>query len=76
VAKGNPGLAGYGGALRDNKGSIIFIFHCHLGTATNNLAELMAMEKCLEILIEHNTRNVIIEADSELFIKSVKRIGT
>jgi len=28
----------------------MFIFHCHLGKATNNMAELMALEQCLELL--------------------------
>ena len=44
ASKGNPGTAGYGGVLRNAEGSIISIFHCHLGTATNNMVELMAME--------------------------------
>ena len=68
------GIAGYGGVLRD-EGGIIFIFHCHLGRATNNMAELMAMELCLEILLKYNIHNVIIEADSELVINSVKRVN-
>ena len=47
ASKGNPGIAGYGGVLRDEEGIIIFIFHYHLGKATNNMAELMALEQCL-----------------------------
>lgn len=39
------------------------------------MAELMAMELCLEILLKYNIQNVIIEADSELVINSVKRIN-
>lgn len=50
ASKGNPGTTGYGGVLRDENGSVIFIFHCHLGKATNNMAELMAMEQCLDFL--------------------------
>lgn len=49
--------------MRDEEGNIKVIFHSHLGKATDNMAELMAMEQCLEILIEHDTHNVIIEAD-------------
>jgi len=75
AAKGNQGLAGYGGILRDAKGSIIYIFHWHLGTATNNMAELMVLEQCLDILSQDNCCNVIVEADSELVINSVKRIN-
>jgi len=34
----------------------------------------MALEQCLEILIESNLHNAIIEADSELIIKAAKKI--
>lgn len=51
ASKGNPGIAGFGGVLRDEEGKIIFIFHYHLGRATNNMVELMALEQCMEFLI-------------------------
>jgi len=75
ASKGNPRLAGSGGVLRNEEGRIILIFHSHLGKATNNMAELMAMEQGLEILIKNRSSNVIIEADSEITINSVKRIS-
>jgi len=50
ASKGNLGTAGYGGVLRDENGCIHFIFHFHLGRATNNMAELIALEKSLDIL--------------------------
>jgi len=74
ASKGNPGLAGFGGAIRDDQGQIKKIFHGHLGEATNNMEELMALEQCLEILVDSNSQNVIIEADSELIIRVAKKI--
>lgn len=74
ASKGNPSLAGYGGVIRDEKGCILYIFHCNLGRATNNMEELMALEQCLEILKNDKLQNIIIEADSELIINSVKQI--
>ena len=68
-------MAGYGRVLRDEKGCIETIFHSNLGKATNNMAELMALEQCLEILRESNLHNIIIEANSELIINSVKKIS-
>jgi len=53
-SKGNPGTAGHGGVLRDEKGNILFIFHGHLGKATNDMAEILAMEYCLEFLLQDN----------------------
>lgn len=74
ASKGNPGLAGFGGVIRDEQGQIKKIFHGHLGKATNNMAELMALEQCLEILVDLDSHNVIIEADSELIIRAAKKI--
>jgi len=48
ASKDNPGIAGCGGVLRDENNSLLFIFHCHLGRATNNMPKLMALEKYLE----------------------------
>ena len=75
ASKGNPGESRYGGVLRDEEGNIQVIFHSYLRKATNNMAELMAMELCLEILLKYNIQNVIIEADSKLVLKSIKRIN-
>jgi len=75
ASKGNLGTVGFGGVLKDEEGGIIFIFHFHLGTATNNMVELMALEQCLVFLKQDHGSNVIIEADSEITIKSVKRIS-
>ena len=46
ASKGIPGTTDFGGVLRDEEGKIIFIFHYHLGRATNNMAKLMALEQC------------------------------
>jgi len=74
TSKGNPGLAGFGGVIRDERGQINKIFHGHLGKATNNMAELMALERCLEISVDSNSHSVIIEADLELIIRATKKI--
>ena len=34
----------------------------------------MALKQCLEILVDSNSHNVIIEADSELIIRAAKKI--
>jgi len=39
------------------------------------MAELMALEQCLDYLKQDNFLNVVIEADSELVFNSVKRIS-
>lgn len=39
------------------------------------MAELIAMEQCLELLVQENRQNVIIKAESELIINSARRIS-
>eukprot|EP00253_Pinus_taeda_P003033 PITA_03033 len=75
ASKGNPREAGYGGVIRDDKGNLIVIFHSYLGSAINNMAELMVIEQSLEILRNLNKKNSIIEVDSELTINSLKKIA-
>jgi len=75
ASNGNSGTARYGGVLRDEEGNIIFIFHYHLGKATNNMAEVMALEQCLEFLIQNHCSNFIVEADYEITINVMKRIS-
>lgn len=74
ASKGNSGMVGFGGVIRDEQGCIKDTFHSHLGTATKNMVELMALEQCLEILMESNLHNAIIEADSELVINAAKKM--
>lgn len=75
ASKGNPGTVGYRGVLRDEHGEVIFIFYYNLGKVMTNMVELMTMEQCLDFLKQDNQQNVIVEADSELIIDSIKRIS-
>lgn len=43
ASKGNPGMAGFGGVIRNEQGCIKDIFHGHLGTTTNKISKLMAL---------------------------------
>ena len=75
ASKSNLGTTGYGGVLRDEEGKIMFIFHCHLGKATKNMAELMALEQCLELLKLNHSSNFLIKVDSEISINAVRKIS-
>jgi len=74
ASKGNSREPGFGGAIRDLEGHTKFIFHSHLDEGTNNMAELLVLDQCLEIMVETNIYNVIKEANSELVIKAAKKI--
>lgn len=75
TSKGNPVTTRHGRVIRDEKGKILFIFHGHIGKATNNMAKILAMEHCLEYFLLDHSHNVIVEPDSELIINSVKKIN-
>eukprot|EP00253_Pinus_taeda_P007070 PITA_07070 len=70
--RGNPGIAGIGGAIRNHKGYIIHIFCRSLGECMNNEAEFAAMEQGLKILRSFRQGNFIVEGDSSLAISAAK----
>ena len=45
-----------------------------IGIATNNIAEYTALAKALENAINLNCKQIIVNADSELMIKQLKKI--
>ncbi|KAL0448795.1 UNVERIFIED_CONTAM: putative ribonuclease H protein [Sesamum latifolium] len=66
ASKGNPGISGAGGILRDQLGRVIFAFQEPLGNITNTQAELQAIHRGLQICIDRGFRNVWIETDATL----------
>eukprot|EP00253_Pinus_taeda_P013888 PITA_13888 len=74
ASRGNPGIAGIGGVIRNHRGDIIHIFCRSLGECTNNEAEFAAMEQGLKILRSFRQGNFIVEGDSSLAISAAKRL--
>eukprot|EP00253_Pinus_taeda_P017898 PITA_17898 len=74
ASRGNPGIAGIGGVIRNHRGDIIHIFCRSLGECTNNEAEFTAMEQGLKILRSFRQGNFIVEGDSSLAISAAKRL--
>jgi ribonuclease HI len=72
--KGNPGRTSLGGVIKDNKGNIIRLYAVSLGNTTNNAAEFRALEIGLEILSREGMKNTIVEGDSTLVIKLVRKL--
>jgi ribonuclease HI len=74
VAKGNPGVAGMGGVIRDSGGNIIQLYVGSMGNSTKNVVEFGALELGLEILRRERMTNTIMEGDSTLVINMTKRL--
>jgi hypothetical protein len=73
ATKGNPGVAGAGGVIRDSGGNIIRLYTGSMGNSTNN-TKFGALELGLEILSRERMTNTIVEGDSTLVINMVKRL--
>lgn len=73
-ARGNPGPAGYGVAIRDSKGNKVAGLSKYLGHQTNNFAEYQALIGALEYAIENHHPALKVVSDSELLVRQIKGI--
>ncbi|KAL0430779.1 UNVERIFIED_CONTAM: putative ribonuclease H protein [Sesamum radiatum] len=71
ASKGNPGISGAGGILRDQLGKVIFVFQEPLGNATNTQAKLSAIHRGLQICASRGLRKIWIETDATAIIKLI-----
>ncbi|KAL0302292.1 UNVERIFIED_CONTAM: putative ribonuclease H protein [Sesamum angustifolium] len=69
ASKGNPGVFGAGGILRDHLGRVIFAFQEPLGTTTNTQAELCAVHRGLKICRDKGFHKIWIETDATVVIR-------
>ena len=71
AARGNPGDAGIGIVIRQDKKTILRISD-YIGKTTNNVAEYMALIRALEeaLLLGYDQADAI--SDSELLVKQLK----
>ena len=73
-ARGNPGPAGYGVVLQDEKGQKVATLSQYLGHQTNNFAEYQGLIAALEYAIEHGHKALKVISDSELLVRQIKGI--
>lgn len=71
-ARGNPGPAGIGGVLYNEKKEKIFDYGKYIGEATNNQAEYQSLLFALEQAKKHGAEEVICYLDSELVVKQMR----
>ncbi len=72
ASKGNPGRAGAGYVIYDEKMEIVLEKAIPLGITTNNIAEYTAVLKAAEAVVELKPEHVSFFLDSELIVKQVK----
>jgi ribonuclease HI len=71
-ARGNPGPAGYGVHMADDKGALVAEISRYLGHRTNNVAEYSALIAALEYAVEHGWDAIKVVSDSELLVKQIR----
>ena len=78
-SRGNPGPAGSGAVVRDEKGKIVAEISEFLGNTTNNVAEYTGILSALETLLsllnaegkDASEASVIVKMDSMLVVKQM-----
>jgi ribonuclease HI len=71
-ARGNPGPAGFGVFITDNKGKKLAELSQYLGHQTNNVAEYSGLLAALEWTLQHDHRALQVVSDSELMVKQIR----
>ena len=71
-ARGNPGPAGIGVVILDEKGSVIGQHKKYIGDATNNVAEYKALILALEQAHALEASELIVRMDSELIVRQMQ----
>ncbi|UCH12820.1 MAG: ribonuclease HI family protein [Candidatus Omnitrophota bacterium] len=71
AARGNPGPAGIGIVITDEKGKIIHTISKYLGQTTNNIAEYTALIFGMEEVRNKKAKDIIINTDSQLLARQL-----
>ena len=72
ASRGNPGPAGAGAIITDEKGATLTEKAVYLGEATNNQAEYQALLIGLQEAVKLAPARLIVRMDSELIVKQLK----
>lgn len=70
AARGNPGEAGIGVVIKEG-GKVLLEVGAYIGSATNNVAEYMALIRGLEEALLLGKVDVRVTSDSELMVKQI-----
>src|SRR4051812_46092635 len=71
-ARGNPGPAGFGVVLEDERGQKVDALSGFLGHQTNNVAEYSGLLAALDYAQKHGYNALKVVADSELLVKQIR----
>ncbi|GAA0172943.1 hypothetical protein LIER_41426 [Lithospermum erythrorhizon] len=73
ASKGNPGMAGCGGLIRDHLGNWVIGFARKIHWASSTCAELWALRDGLEMALHGNYSPIHIEMDSQIILNIISK---
>ncbi|MCG0274739.1 MAG: ribonuclease HI family protein [Thermosediminibacteraceae bacterium] len=71
ASRGNPGDAGIGIVMLDEKGNVLKEVSDYIGQTTNNIAEYTALVTALKEALEMGCEEIEVFSDSELMVKQI-----
>ncbi len=71
-ARGNPGPAGFGAVVADEKGAVLAELSEFLGHQTNNYAEYAGLLAVLQWALDHGRGRLRVVSDSLLMVQQIK----
>ena len=74
ASKGNPGIAGFSGVIRNNDGDITHLFYGNSGFNSNNAAELDGLIAGLTLVKQKGLLPVIVEGDSAIILSMASKL--
>lgn len=72
ASKGNPGVPGRGGLIKDETGYWVAGFEHNMGLCTAFMAELWGVLKGLEMVRNRGIQNLVVESDSTAMITTIQ----
>lgn len=72
ASRGNPGPSGIGVVMCDADNKEIETYKRYIGSATNNVAEYLALIIALQEAVKARVRDVLVYSDSELLVRQVQ----
>ena len=71
ASRGNPGEAGCGALILDDKGAVVNELSRYLGRTTNNVAEYEGLLMGLAALLQRGAKKIVVQSDSQLLVRQL-----
>lgn len=71
--KGREGKASIGGVLRNHKAEFLLGYAESIGRSTSTIAELAALRRGLELVMENGWSNVWVEGDAKTLVEIIRK---